>query len=562
MPPPAPPPSTLPLPREQTMPLPTRWSDADRLPQLTVSADGRDLTFHGPTGTVDEAAAARANHPIPPACGIYYYEVEILNRGRQGHISIGFSAKNVKLTRLPGWEGLSWGYHGDDGRTFADQRTGTQYGPTFTTGDRVGCGIDFAQGRAFFTKNGRFIDYVFQDLEGGPGRELYPSVGLRSTEESIRANFGQEPFQFDIVSHVQQQRNATWARIQATPFKWDTPLGGTFTVEAVDTKPKVAEAAENEESANLSARVNDLILGYLTHHGYAGTARAFKAQTQAKAAAASAAAAAITGTSSGGDNDTDTQARQRIYHAVLAGDMDHALDETRAHYPAVLDRERGLMYFKLRCRKFGEMIIEAAEVRRRQQQAQAREQLAAQRRMDEVAQGVLLEEEEEDDYQEEDSMDVDDDAMHTSTNGHAHPHSNGAATTGAVLDTAMLKGKMKATDSEMEMQRALEYGRALNVEYASDMRPEVQELFRRTSVLWAFDSPREQGGALTEYASQAARAELANELNQAILESQGKPAQPALERLYRHTEACIMTLGAIGVGAAAFADMHREFLEN
>ena len=33
-----------------------------------------------------EAAAARANHPIPPACGIYYYEVTILDKGYKGYV--------------------------------------------------------------------------------------------------------------------------------------------------------------------------------------------------------------------------------------------------------------------------------------------------------------------------------------------------------------------------------------------------------------------------------------------------------------------------------------------
>lgn len=65
--------------------LPTRWSEQDRHPPLSVSADGRDLTFVGPSCVGDkDSAAARANNAIPPACGIYYYEVEILNKGGKG----------------------------------------------------------------------------------------------------------------------------------------------------------------------------------------------------------------------------------------------------------------------------------------------------------------------------------------------------------------------------------------------------------------------------------------------------------------------------------------------
>lgn len=32
----------------------------------------------------DEAAAARTNNSIPPICGVYYYEVEVLDRGNKG----------------------------------------------------------------------------------------------------------------------------------------------------------------------------------------------------------------------------------------------------------------------------------------------------------------------------------------------------------------------------------------------------------------------------------------------------------------------------------------------
>ena len=40
----------------------------------------------GPSSVSDrDAAAVRAICPIPPACGVYYYEVEIINRGIKGY---------------------------------------------------------------------------------------------------------------------------------------------------------------------------------------------------------------------------------------------------------------------------------------------------------------------------------------------------------------------------------------------------------------------------------------------------------------------------------------------
>ena len=49
------------------------------------------LTFHVPAthpyvsggANLDNAALARTNHPIPPACGIYYYEIELLGKSQK-----------------------------------------------------------------------------------------------------------------------------------------------------------------------------------------------------------------------------------------------------------------------------------------------------------------------------------------------------------------------------------------------------------------------------------------------------------------------------------------------
>ena len=44
-------------------------------------------------------------------------------------------------------------------------------------------------------------------------------------------------------------------------------------------------------------------------------------------------------------------------------------------------------------------------------------------------------------------------------------------------------------------------------------------------------------------------------------ESQGWPARPALERVYRQTAASLVQLGYMGIGAAVFADLQRELLD-
>ena len=61
---------------------------------------------------------------------------------------------------MPGWGHRSWGYHGDDGQLFCidvGSNRGRPYGPTFGSGDVIGCGVDFGSKSAFFTKNGEHL---------------------------------------------------------------------------------------------------------------------------------------------------------------------------------------------------------------------------------------------------------------------------------------------------------------------------------------------------------------------------------------------------------------------
>ena len=47
-----------------------------------------DVKSSGTSKTQDEAAAIRADHPIPRECGIYYYEVTVLGKAREGCVEI------------------------------------------------------------------------------------------------------------------------------------------------------------------------------------------------------------------------------------------------------------------------------------------------------------------------------------------------------------------------------------------------------------------------------------------------------------------------------------------
>lgn len=155
--------------REDSICLPTSFDRSDRSALIELASDGLTAAFRGSAVHGDrDAASIRSNAPVPIATGIYYFEVRIVSHGLSGYIGIGFSDRFVELNRLPGWEKNSYGYHGDDGRTFECSGTGRGFGPKFTTGDVIGCGIDYtmttgtvaerkAGGRVFYTKNGEMI---------------------------------------------------------------------------------------------------------------------------------------------------------------------------------------------------------------------------------------------------------------------------------------------------------------------------------------------------------------------------------------------------------------------
>ena len=66
-------------------PLPSKWAEVDKYGGLEIAPDGLDVKYVGLSKLHDhEAAAARADHPMPPQCGIYYFEVTIISKGKEG----------------------------------------------------------------------------------------------------------------------------------------------------------------------------------------------------------------------------------------------------------------------------------------------------------------------------------------------------------------------------------------------------------------------------------------------------------------------------------------------
>uniref|UniRef100_A0A452RGX4 B30.2/SPRY domain-containing protein n=1 Tax=Ursus americanus TaxID=9643 RepID=A0A452RGX4_URSAM len=86
---------------EQETPLPRSWSPKDKFSYIGLSQNNLRVHYKGHGKTPKDAASVRATHPIPAACGIYYFEVKIVSKGRDGYMGIGLSAQGVNMNRLP-----------------------------------------------------------------------------------------------------------------------------------------------------------------------------------------------------------------------------------------------------------------------------------------------------------------------------------------------------------------------------------------------------------------------------------------------------------------------------
>ncbi|KAI8817776.1 concanavalin A-like lectin/glucanase domain-containing protein [Fimicolochytrium jonesii] len=312
--------------------LPTQWNAKDKNQSLDLAPNGLRITYTGPGQMDAHAAAVRTNYPIPPQCGLFYYEVTIISKGREGFIGIGLCAHNVQLNRLPGWEDHSWGYHGDDGHSFCCSGTGKPYGPCFTTGDVIGCIVNFMTKSISFTKNGALLGTAFPNALDNPKLEgnLYPSIGLRTPGEVVEANFGQNKFEFDIGLYFQEEKARIWHQVNSAPLP---PL----------LPPMYSPTTPPTQQPS----INHLILSYLIHHGFCETASAFSSSS-------------ISGDVSPVPDDepfdeVDMRQRQRIRDAILTGSIPLATQLMDQYYPGILSQNRRLA-FMLQSQKFVELM--------------------------------------------------------------------------------------------------------------------------------------------------------------------------------------------------------------
>jgi len=315
------PPSFLQDRKSNSTSSPTRWDhrtvpgtrahDVGNSRYLEVS--GLRVRYTGPGAEDSDAASVRADHCVPFGVGLFYYEIEVLNKGQNGFVGIGFSTADVKLERLPGWEPHSYGYHGDDGHSFNHSGKGVPYGPTFGTGDYIGVIYNKVDRTIAFTKNGVHLGVAFRNVYE---ERLYPTVGMRTPDEEIVANFGGSPFKGDVDSIM---------------------AGASQTVEWQISNSVIPSDKKDPGVAE------QLVFEYLRHQGYWETAAAAGPSLMCNPSCVS-------------EGDLrEAQLRKQVCAAIQDADIERAIRLVEPLAPLLLAKLPGLN-FKLQCQRFMEMI--------------------------------------------------------------------------------------------------------------------------------------------------------------------------------------------------------------
>ncbi|KAK4703318.1 Ran-binding protein 9/10, partial [Phenoliferia sp. Uapishka_3] len=384
-------------------------------------------------------------------------------------------------------------------------------------------------GRAFFTKNGEFLGYAFSNLHG----KLYPSVGLRTPGEVVRANFGSEPFSFDIDRLVRDRKSAVFSQISSTVVPSSLLLP--------PPSPSIPTIFPLSPEEKLNDTLQSLVTSYLIHHGYTSTAESFASQVTLERRGRS---NGLVPRGSEGEDESmegdetdgrglgsDSSVRVEIRKAFLKGDMERVMKLTEGKYPGVFKGDKedpsGGFRFKLRTREFVEAVLRSLPVSTSNTELPTSTSLKGKGKA--IIEDVSMEDIEEETYS-------------TPATSPIFAPPPALPTEGTGLDVVLSLGK------------------SLSYDFKDDERPLVRETLEEVFSLMAYSKLEELEGRLGWLVSREKREEEADELNSAILVSLSLPPIPHLEAMYRQTSAVVDLLGECGNGGAVFVDVRREMV--
>ncbi|XP_043709047.1 ran-binding protein M homolog [Telopea speciosissima] len=284
---------------------------------LVVSTDKLSVQYTSVNLHGHDVGVVQANCPAPVKRLVYYFEIFVKNAGAKGQIAIGFTNEHFKMRRQPGWEANSYGYHGDDGLLYRGQGKGETFGPTFTSGDTIGGGINYASQEFFFTKNGKLVGTVYKDVKG----PLFPTIAVHSQNEEVNVNFGQQSFVFDVEAFVLEER-----------------MRQQMTIEKISLPRNISHW---------------IIRSYFLHYGYQDTLNSFDLASRSTLPP-------IPVVQENGINERgNTYAlrhRKILRQLIRSGELDSVFGKLRDWYPQIVQNESSTICFLLHCQKFIELV--------------------------------------------------------------------------------------------------------------------------------------------------------------------------------------------------------------
>eukprot|EP00293_Proteomonas_sulcata_P014864 CAMPEP_0184292940 /NCGR_PEP_ID=MMETSP1049-20130417/4584_1 /TAXON_ID=77928 /ORGANISM="Proteomonas sulcata, Strain CCMP704" /LENGTH=439 /DNA_ID=CAMNT_0026600863 /DNA_START=101 /DNA_END=1420 /DNA_ORIENTATION=- len=281
---------------------------------VKVHKDKLTVTYNGKANHTQDVGAVQANKPFPKKVLIGYFEMRVIDAGTRGCMAIGLGNASFNVTRHPGWEPGSYGYHGDTGRKFCSPTRGEPYGAKYGAEDIVGCGINFRTREIFFTKNGKNLGVAFTE----PGASYFPTIGLHSEGETVELNFGQKPFKFLLEDMLREERE----KFQQTVSR--IPLG--------------------------LADVNELVRAYLWYEGHAESLKSFEAAASLPPISSSEAMEGSTEQS-----EDFLLARSAVRGLIMDGKLEEAIEVINDKFPDFLasnPRAESHLY----CQQFIELL--------------------------------------------------------------------------------------------------------------------------------------------------------------------------------------------------------------
>ncbi|CAN1235525.1 Ran-binding protein M homolog [Linum perenne] len=289
-----------------------------------LSVKYKNVNLHG-----NDVGAVQANRPAPVKRLMYYFEMTVRNGGAKGQIAIGFTHEKFKMRRQPGsgiylfriyrWEANSCGYHGDDGHLYHGQGKGLPFGPTFTTKDIVGAGINYGSQEFFFTKNGALVGTVKKEIN----EALFPTVAVHSQNEEYVVPF--PIFLFNVLLCEQDYERQERMRQHLVIDKISLPK-------------------------NIS---HGLVRSYLLHYGYKETLNSFDL------ACKNTVPPILISEENGYDSQDIVYAlnqRRELRQLIRNGQIDAATSKLRDWFPQILEDENSATCFLLHCQKFIELV--------------------------------------------------------------------------------------------------------------------------------------------------------------------------------------------------------------